>query len=143
MGQAPPYLLANLPVKTHHRVWKAVMRKHRLIQYTIALVLGTALALSLLLWRVGLEPLYAGLISVNIVTLALYGYDKHQAIAGGIRIPEVVLHLAALLGGSPGAVLAQGLFRHKTRKRSFRIVLIGIILLQAAAFYGYWRISQN
>jgi uncharacterized membrane protein YsdA (DUF1294 family) len=114
------------------------MRKHGLIQYTIALVLGTALALSLLLWRAGLEPLHAGLISVNIATLALYGYDKHQATAGGTRIPE-----AALLGGSPGAVLAQGLFRHKTRKRSFRIVLIGIILLQVAAFYGYWRITHN
>jgi uncharacterized membrane protein YsdA (DUF1294 family) len=119
------------------------MRKHGLIQYTIALVLGTALALSLLLWRAGLEPLHAGLISVNIATLALYGYDKHQATAGGTRIPEAALHVAALLGGSPGAVLAQGLFRHKTRKRSFRIVLIGIILLQVAAFYGYWRITHN
>jgi uncharacterized membrane protein YsdA (DUF1294 family) len=123
--------------------WQAVMRKDKLIQYTIGSALCVALALSLLLWGLGLAPLYAGVIGVNAVTLALYGYDKHQAIAGGTRIPEAALHLTALLGGSPGAVLAQGLFRHKTRKRSFRIVLIGIILLQVAAVYGYWQITHN
>jgi len=119
------------------------MRKHGLIQYTIGFVLCMALALSLLLWQLGLEPLYAGLISVNVVTLVLYGYDKHQAIAGATRIPEAALHLAALIGGSPGAILAQGLFRHKTQKCGFKMVLIGIILLQAVVVYGYWRITHN
>ena len=63
-------------------------------------------ALSLLLWRLGLPPVYAYLAGVNIVTLLAYGYDKRQAIAGKGRVPEVVLHLAALLGGTPGALLA-------------------------------------
>jgi uncharacterized membrane protein YsdA (DUF1294 family) len=102
-----------------------------------------AAGVSLLLWRAGLAPLYAGLIGVNVVTVALYGYDKRQAIIGRTRVPEATLHIAALLGGSPGAIVAQGLFRHKTRKRGFRIVLAAIVLLQAAAVYGYWRLVYN
>ena len=119
------------------------MQRHRLVQYTVGLVLCMAVGLALLLWRLGLTPLYAGLISMNMVTLALYGYDKHQAVAGGTRIPEAALHVAALLGGSPGTALAQGLFRHKTRKRGFRMVFIVIVLLQVAAIYGYWRFTHG
>jgi uncharacterized membrane protein YsdA (DUF1294 family) len=120
-----------------------MMQRHRLVQCTLGLVLCVAVALSLLLWRLGLAPVYAGLISVNVVTLALYGYDKHQAAAGGTRIPEAALHLAALVGGSPGAILAQGLFRHKIRKRSFRAVLAAIVVLQVVAIYGYWRFTHG
>jgi uncharacterized membrane protein YsdA (DUF1294 family) len=119
------------------------MQRHRLIQYTLGLVLCVALGLSVLLWRLGLTPAYAALISVNVVTLVLYGYDKHQAVAGGMRIPEATLHVAALLGGSPGAVVGQLLFRHKTRKRSFRIVFIAIVLLQIVVIYGYWRFTRR
>jgi len=120
-----------------------VKQKRRLIEYTLGFALCVAAGVSLLLWRAGLAPLYAGLIGVNVVTVALYGYDKRQAIIGSTRVPEATLHIAALLGGSPGAILAQGLFRHKTRKRGFKIVLAAIVLLQAAAIYGYWRLVYN
>ena len=119
------------------------MQRHRLIQYTLGLALCIALGLALLLWRLGLAPVCAGLIGVNGVTLLLYGYDKRQAIVGGTRIPEAALHVAALLGGSPGALLAQLLFRHKTRKRSFRIVFVAIVLLQIVVIYGYWQLTRH
>jgi uncharacterized membrane protein YsdA (DUF1294 family) len=93
----------------------------------------------LALWRLGLAPAYAWLVSANAITLLLYGYDKRQAVVGGSRVPELVLHVAALLGGSPGALLGQGLFRHKTQKLSFQMVFAAIVLLQTAALYGYWR----
>jgi len=119
------------------------MHRYKLLQYTLGFALCVAVGVSLLLWRAGLAPLYAGLIGINVVTLALYGYDKRQAVIGRTRVPEATLHVAALLGGSPGAILAQGLFHHKTRKRSFKIVLAAIVLLQAAAIYGYWRLVCN
>ena len=93
---------------------------------------------SALLWWLGLPILYAYLIGISIVTVLLYGYDKRQAIVGGGRVPEVILHSAALVGGTAGALLAQGLFRHKTRKFKFRVVLVGIIVLQGAIAFGYW-----
>jgi uncharacterized membrane protein YsdA (DUF1294 family) len=103
----------------------------------VALLLVVALAG--LLWWLGLSTLYAYLIGINTVTVLLYGYDKRQAIATAGRVPELVLHLAALAGGSPGALFAQGMFRHKTRKVSFKLVFAGIVLVQVAFVYSYWR----
>jgi uncharacterized membrane protein YsdA (DUF1294 family) len=94
---------------------------------------------STLFWWLGLKLLYAYLIGVNAVTVILYGYDKRQAIAGRGRVPELILHLVALAGGSPAALLSQMLFHHKTKKLRFRVVFIGIVLLQAVCVYGYWR----
>ncbi|MBP7052995.1 MAG: DUF1294 domain-containing protein [Phycisphaerae bacterium] len=119
------------------------MPRHAFIKRVVAIVLFAGIALGLLLWWLGLAPLYAGLISINAITLLLYGYDKRQAIVGGTRIPELALHLAALLGGSPAAIVGQELFRHKTRKLAFRLVLVPIILLQAATVYAYWRYLRS
>jgi len=102
--------------------------------------IATALvaAASVLLWRLGLPMLYAYLIGINAVTILLYGYDKRQAVVGGGRVPELILHLTALLGGSPGALLAQTVFRHKTRKFKFRAVFVGILFVQLSAAFAYW-----
>ena len=105
--------------------------------FWIAAILLTAT--SALLWWLGLPVLYAYLFAINAVTVLLYGYDKRQAIATGGRVPEVILHLVALLGGSPGALLAQALFRHKTKKFTFRAVFAGILLLQLLVAFGYWH----
>ena len=102
----------------------------------IAVVLVAVI--SSLLWWLGLPALYAYLIGINAVTMLLYGYDKRQAIVGRGRVPEVILHAAALVGGSPGALIAQMLFRHKTRKFKFRLVFVGVVLLQVLVALGYW-----
>ncbi|WP_206861481.1 DUF1294 domain-containing protein [Lysobacter changpingensis] len=69
-------------------------------------------------------------LAFNLATALVYGYDK--AIAGGHRrrVPERTLLALALLGGSPGALLAMGLFRHKTAKVSFRRMMIAIVFAQ-------------
>jgi uncharacterized membrane protein YsdA (DUF1294 family) len=114
------------------------MERHRYIRYTLGFATVAALGVSLALWRLGLAPTVAWLVSINTLALMLYGYDKRQAIVGRMRIPEFVLHAAALCGGSPGALLGQGLFRHKTRKFRFQIVFVAIVLLQIAGVCGYW-----
>src|SRR4051812_29333430 len=69
-------------------------------------------------------PVWLGcwLLVVNVVTFSYYGYDKVRAQGGEGRVPELVLHGLAAVGGSPGAFLAMWLFRHKTVKGSFRIL---------------------
>ncbi len=114
------------------------MQRHRYIRYSLGFAVVAALGLSLALWWLGLPPVVAYLVSINVLALVLYGYDKRQAVVGRTRIPELVLHTAALCGGSPGALLGQGLFRHKTRKSRFQLVFVAIILLQIAAVCGYW-----
>ncbi len=75
----------------------------------------------------------AWLLAFNAATVLVYGYDK--AIAGGRRrrVPERTLLALALCGGTPGALLAMWLFRHKTAKRSFRNGLALVIAAQLIA----------
>lgn len=120
-----------------------VMAKRNPKQFWLVLGLILASAASLLLWRLGLSPLYAYLAGMNILTFLLYGYDKRQARVRGGRVPEAVLHIAALLGGTPGALAGQFAFRHKTQKRSFRIVFGFIVLVQIAGVYAYWRFTRG
>lgn len=61
-------------------------------------------------------------LAMSLVTFGLYWRDKHQARREGQRTPEKLLHGAELLGGWPGALLAQQVFRHKTRKVSYQVV---------------------
>ncbi|UBM23365.1 DUF1294 domain-containing protein [Pseudomonas sp. p1(2021b)] len=65
--------------------------------------------------------------AVSLVSLMLYWQDKHQARTGAWRTPEKVLHASELCGGWPGALLAQQLFRHKTRKVAYQVTFWGIV----------------
>lgn len=57
----------------------------------------------------------------SIITYGSYARDKTAAQNAGRRTPESTLHLMSLVGGWPGALIAQVLLRHKTRKPSFLI----------------------
>ena len=59
-------------------------------------------------------------LTINVGTYLTYGWDKYSAKKDWDRVPENVLHWAALLGGWPGALAAQRHFRHKTVKPSFQ-----------------------
>ena len=92
-----------------------------------------------LLWWLHIYLLYAGLLGISVIQFLFYGYDKRQAVKNKTRVPELILHVLALLGGTPGALLGQLLFRHKTKKLRFRIIFLAIILLQAGLVFCYWR----
>ncbi len=62
--------------------------------------------------------LYAG---ASLLCFALYAADKGAARAGRDRISESTLLSLGLVGGWPGAIVAQQALRHKTVKRAFRI----------------------
>jgi uncharacterized membrane protein YsdA (DUF1294 family) len=95
-----------------------------------ALVAG--LAAFLVLWLMGLGLVAAWLVGWAIPTFALYGIDKRQAQLGGWRVPEAVLHGLALIGGVIGAWAGRTVFRHKTRKPIFLVVLVIASILWAA-----------
>jgi uncharacterized membrane protein YsdA (DUF1294 family) len=75
---------------------------------------------------------YGGSILVmSLITFVTYWIDKRRAQRGidDRRIPESTLHVLSLMGGWPGAIVAQETFRHKTRKTSFRIMMWVTIFL--------------
>ncbi len=74
---------------------------------------------------------------MSAVTFVAYGVDKRRAGSiGRRRVPERTLHLLALLGGWPGALLAQRRFRHKTKKASFRLAFWFVVLLHLTIVAG-------
>ncbi|MCV9965572.1 DUF1294 domain-containing protein [Pararhizobium sp. BT-229] len=68
----------------------------------------------------------------NIVTFCVFWWDKSAARGGKWRVSEDKLLSLALFGGSLGALAAQRLLRHKTRKEPFRTRLTAILVLHAA-----------
>lgn len=79
-----------------------------------------------------LLPLIYGVFS--LLAYGFYAKDKAAARAGAWRVPENSLHALALLGGWPGAVLAQERLRHKTQKTRFLLVFWLTVVLNVAAF---------
>lgn len=61
-------------------------------------------------------------ICASIITFIIYAMDKSAARKGRWRTQESTLHLLALAGGWPGAIIAQQKLRHKSNKKSFRFV---------------------
>lgn len=59
---------------------------------------------------------------VSVITFILYASDKSKAKQGVWRTPESTLHLFALVGGWPGAAIAQQTLRHKSQKKEFRFM---------------------
>lgn len=78
-------------------------------------------------------------IAISLVTFLAYGWDKSSARRGSHRTPESSLHFLGLVGGWPGALAAQRIFRHKSSKQKFLSVFWFTVLLNvAAACYLVW-----
>lgn len=86
-------------------------------------VLSSALPISILL-------IY---LFVSTGTFVAYALDKSAAQTGGWRTSENTLHMLALAGGWPGALIAQNSLRHKSTKQSFRAVFWVTVALNCAA----------
>ncbi|TFY85173.1 DUF1294 domain-containing protein [Pseudomonas kairouanensis] len=66
---------------------------------------------------------------VSLIAFFLYWRDKRKAQTNSWRTPENILHAVELAGGWPGALVAQQVFRHKTRKVSYQVLFWVIVLL--------------
>ncbi len=75
----------------------------------------------------------AYIIIVNILAFCLYGMDKSAAIKQKQRIPNRVLLLTAVFGGSLGALAGMYTFRHKTKKWYYTITVPALLIIQIAA----------
>jgi len=88
---------------------------------------------------IGRVPFFAPVIylAMSGITMFAYAFDKRAAMNHRQRTPEQTLHLLELLGGWPGALIAQQLFRHKSRKISFRIEFWLCVIANIAALVWY------
>lgn len=79
-------------------------------------------------WALWLYPV------ASVLTFMVYALDKSAAKRGAWRTRESTLHLLALTGGWPGALVAQQVLRHKSSKAEFRVIFWATVLLNLAAF---------
>lgn len=90
-----------------------------------------------------METVFLYIYIINIITFALYGYDKHQAIYNKWRISEFLLLLFTIFGGAFGALIAMWLFKHKTQVDKFRIIPSIVLLLMIAIALIYGWVTRN
>ena len=101
-------------------------------------VFAIAYAMLVIIWRApGWIAVAYG--ALSLVTFAVYAADKAAAVSGARRTPVATLHLLALAGGWPGALVAQQWLRHKSVKQEFRRVFWATVILNALGVL--WLVS--
>lgn len=99
---------------------------------TVSILVAMAFLTALAAWTAAANlPLVvpSAYLVLSLITFVAYALDKSAARKGRWRTKEGTLHLFALVGGWPGALVAQQTLRHKSRKASFRIVFWITVLL--------------
>lgn len=90
------------------------------------------------IWRWGFYPaVLLGYASLSILAFLAYAFDKSAAVSGRWRTAEQTLHLFALAGGWPGALVAQQVLRHKTSKQRFVYAFWLTVLINVSAFVAW------
>lgn len=72
------------------------------------------------------------LVFCSVFSFLFYSIDKWNAHKNHWRIRESTLHFWSVIGGWPGAILAQQWLRHKTVKRSFQRVFWLTVVINIA-----------
>jgi uncharacterized membrane protein YsdA (DUF1294 family) len=119
------------------------------VAFAISFLIALA-ALAALGWlEISWVALYYG---ASIITYGCYARDKTAAQNAGWRTSESTLQLMSLVGGWPGALIAQVHLRHKTRKPSFIVgywvavivncIALGVVVIEGVSPFKVlgWRL---
>ena len=126
-----------------HQKWHSAPSISALILLAVLLALPS---LAILRLAKSFDPrfLLGYVVAISVITFWLNWHDKKRAGSGRRRVPEFNLHLAELLGGWPGALLAQRIVRHKTAKTRYQVVfwiLVGLHEVASLGFLSGWSYS--
>lgn len=102
-----------------------------MLQTRLALVFLALIALLVVAGRLPVLVL-AWYLVISAMTYLAYRWDKQAARKQRWRTQESTLHLLSLLGGWPGALVAQQRLRHKSSKASFRAVFWPTVVINCA-----------
>lgn len=80
-------------------------------------------------------------LALSVITFVLYALDKSAARRGAWRTSESTLQLLGLAGGWPGALIAQKILRHKSKKASFRRFFWVTVVLNCAALAWLYTVD--
>ena len=83
--------------------------------------------------------LYIYLIVINIGAFIAMCVDKWRAHNYRWRVPERILFLLAIFGGSFGAIAGMWLIHHKTRRRGFTLGIPAILVLHILIWILFFK----
>ena len=115
-------------------------------QKTVSIILccGFATVLFVLFRSRSIPFELVGLYAVmSVSAFILYAKDKTAAQSGEWRTSENTLHTVSLLGGWPGAAIAQSFLRHKSTKVSFRVTYWITVMANCGALYWFITPAGN
>ena len=84
---------------------------------------------------------YTFIAILNVITFLIYAIDKWKAKKNRWRIPESILLLLAVLGGSIGALLGMKIWHHKTMHKKFKYGIPLIMILQIGMLLYLWQMA--
>ena len=87
-------------------------------------------------------PIVAFYAVISMLAYITYAIDKKAAINNRRRVSEKTLHLLGVVGGWPGAFLAQQRLRHKTQKTAFQVTFWLTVVVNLACA-GWLAVSLN
>lgn len=86
-------------------------------------------------------PVAMWFVLASVLTLFIYGADKLAARKAWRRVPEATLLIMGFVGGWPGAIIGQQLFRHKTQKQPFKTYFMFSVILNVVVLLAAWRFN--
>lgn len=86
------------------------------------------------------HPVMMWFLLANVLTLVIYGIDKTAARKTWRRVPESTLLVFGVVGGWPGAIVGQQLFRHKTQKQPFKTYFVISVLVSILVTVAIYRL---
>lgn len=112
------------------------------MSYLLLLLFAAAYAFATFRWDL---PLLVGgaYLAISLSCFVAYAIDKSAAKKGNWRTPESTLLLLGLVGGWPGALLAQKWLRHKTSKQSFQWKFYLTVVLNLGLFLYLSRLGAT
>src|SRR5689334_15822034 len=110
--------------------------------YLAALLVISLAVIALLVAHKYIGIYFAWYIGACIGTFFVYWEDKVAATNDTWRTSEATLHFCSLIGGWPGAALAIIIFRHKSSKCNFIVVLVITIVVNCLLLYAFIRLRD-
>lgn len=120
-------LAGSAPIQTYGPV------RTNLLSYLPIVLFIFIYVLDAIYWHPPYWALFVYL-GTSLVCILIYSVDKSAAARGRWRVSESALLLLGLFGGWPGAIIAQQLLHHKTKKRSFQAAFAGSVVVNILVF---------
>ena len=77
----------------------------------------------------------------STIAFVIYRHEKAMSASQTWRISDNTLHFCSLVGGWPGAALAQKMVHHEPQKMSFRAIYWSTVVLNSFVFF--WLLSNS